>query len=44
MKAPEGTSIATEVRWQHFSNAGTNHPNDGINDVLFLIGVTHFFR
>lgn len=37
------TSIDTEVRWQHISNAGTRRPNDGINDVLFLLGVTHFF-
>jgi hypothetical protein len=40
----ERSTITTEVRWQHISNMNTQRPNDGINDVLFLIGFTHFFR
>jgi len=40
----ERTTITTEVRWQHISNMNTQRPNDGINDVLFLIGFTRFFR
>jgi hypothetical protein len=40
----ERTTITTEVRWQHISNMNTKLPNDGINDVLFLIGFTRFFR
>jgi hypothetical protein len=40
----ERTTIMTEVRWQHISNGNTKHPNDGINDVLFLIGFSRFFR
>ena len=38
------TTIATEVRWQHISNAYTQRPNDGINTALFLVGICHFFR
>ena len=37
------TTLTTEVRWQHISNAGTDHPNDGINDMQFMIGVYRFF-
>jgi len=40
----ERFSIVTEVRWQHISNADTSQPNDGINDVLFLIGLSYPFR
>jgi hypothetical protein len=40
----ERTTIMTEVRWQHISNMNTQLPNDGINDVLFLVGFTRFFR
>ncbi len=36
-------AIDTEVRWQHISNAGTSKPNDGINDVLFLLGASYYF-
>jgi len=36
------TAISTEVRWQHISNMNIETPNDGINDVLFLLGVSYF--
>jgi hypothetical protein len=36
-------SLTTEIRWQHISNAGTDHPNFGVNDALFLVGITQFF-
>ena len=38
------TAISTEVRWQHISNMNIETPNDGINDVLFLLGVSYFLR
>ena len=38
----ERTAISTEVRWQHISNMDIETPNDGINDVLFLLGVSYF--
>jgi hypothetical protein len=41
--ANERWSLGPEVRYQHFSNAGTSHPNNGINDVLFLVGTTFHF-
>ena len=36
-------SLTTEIRWQHISNAGTDRPNFGVNDILLLVGVSHFF-
>ncbi|MEE8474721.1 MAG: acyloxyacyl hydrolase [Myxococcota bacterium] len=38
------TALTTSIRWQHFSNLGTNLPNDGINAVQFLIGVSYFWE
>jgi hypothetical protein len=38
----ERTAISTEVRWQHISNMNIETPNDGINDLLFLLGVSYF--
>jgi hypothetical protein len=35
-------AVTPEVRYQHFSNAGTQMPNLGINDVLFLVGISYF--
>lgn len=37
------TAVTTEVRWQHISNARTKLPNNGINDVLYLLGVSYFW-
>jgi hypothetical protein len=37
------TTLTTEIRWQHISNAGTSHPNDGINTIQFMLGVYRFF-
>lgn len=36
-------ALTPGVRWQHISNAGTSEPNRGINDVLFLLGVSYFW-
>ena len=38
------TALAGEVRYQHLSNAYTLRPNRGINDVLFLVSLSHFWR
>jgi opacity protein-like surface antigen len=38
----ERMALTPEVRYQHFSNAGIQKPNHGINDVLFLIGISYF--
>jgi hypothetical protein len=38
----EEMAITPELRYQHFSNAGIEKPNHGINDVLFLIGISYF--
>jgi hypothetical protein len=38
------TALTPAVRYQHFSNAGLNEPNRGINDVLFLLGVSYFWK
>jgi hypothetical protein len=40
----ERTALTPAVRWQHISNAGTSSPNAGINDVLFLIGASYFWK
>jgi lipid A 3-O-deacylase len=37
------TALTVEARWQHISNAGTKQENDGINDALFLVGLTFFY-
>ena len=37
-------ALTPAVRYQHFSNAGLNEPNRGINDVLFLVGVSYFWH
>ncbi len=37
------TALTLEARWQHISNAGTQKENDGINDALFLVGLTYFY-
>jgi opacity protein-like surface antigen len=36
-------AISTELRWQHISNMGTKHPNDGINNALVVVGASYFF-
>jgi len=38
------TALTPAVRYQHFSNAGLSEPNRGINDVLFLVGVSYFWK
>ena len=38
------TALTTSIRWQHFSNLGTHLPNNGINAVQFLIGVSYFWE
>lgn len=35
-------AMTGEVRLMHLSNAGIQQPNDGANNVLFMIGVTRF--
>lgn len=37
------TALTMEARWQHISNADTKQENDGINDALFLLGLTYFY-
>jgi len=37
------TALTFEARWQHISNAGTKQENDGINNALFLVGVSFFY-
>jgi hypothetical protein len=39
----ERTTLTTEVRWQHISNAYTKRPNDGINAMQFMLGIYRFF-
>ena len=40
----ERTALTAEWRLHHFSNAGINEPNNGINSSLFLIGVSVFLN
>jgi lipid A 3-O-deacylase len=40
----KSTALTPAVRYQHFSNAGLNEPNRGINDVLFLLGISCFWQ
>jgi hypothetical protein len=35
--------LSTEVTYMHFSCAGINDPNLGINNVAFMFGVSWFF-
>lgn len=37
-------ALTAEVRWHHISNAGLERQNHGINDALFLIGPTFFWK
>lgn len=34
-----GPAWTTSVRWHHISNAQTHLPNNGIDDIMFLLGV-----
>jgi hypothetical protein len=36
-------ALTREVRFMHLSSAGIHHPNLGMNNVLFMIGLTWFF-
>ncbi len=36
------TALTVEWLFHHISNAGIHEHNDGINDALFLVGVTYF--
>jgi hypothetical protein len=36
-------AISAETRFHHFSNAHLYSPNQGINSVIFLTGVSVFF-
>lgn len=38
----ERAAVTPELRYQHFSNAGIEHPNHGINDMLFMVGFSYF--
>jgi opacity protein-like surface antigen len=40
----ERTAVTGEWRFHHISNAGTEEPNRGINDSLFLVGLTIFLE
>jgi lipid A 3-O-deacylase len=37
------TALTAQYRWLHFSNAGIEKPNYGVNTQMFLIGVTWFY-
>lgn len=39
----ERTTLTTEVRFQHISNAYTEHPNNGIHQMQFMLGLYRFF-
>lgn len=39
----DNLALTTEVRYIHFSCAGIHHPNLGINNVAFMLGVSWFF-
>ncbi len=39
----DNLALTGEARYMHFSCAGINHPNLGINDVAFMFGVSWFF-
>jgi opacity protein-like surface antigen len=41
--ATERWSLSPELRWQHFSNAGTQLPNRGINALVVLLGASYHF-
>ena len=36
-------ALTAQYRWLHFSNAGMEKPNNGVNTQMFLIGVNWFF-
>jgi len=36
-------AVSAEARYAHWSCAGISHPNDGLNGVEGLLGLTHFF-
>jgi len=39
----DNVSISAEARYVHWSCAGINHPNDGLNGVEGLLGIHYFF-
>ena len=39
----DNLALTGDVRYMHFSCAGIHHPNLGMNDVGFFLGVTWFF-
>jgi len=39
----DNLALTSEIRYIHFSCAGTHQPNLGINTVAFMFGVTWFF-
>jgi hypothetical protein len=40
----EDLSMTMQVRGLHLSNAGIKHPNTGANTILFLAGLSWFFK
>jgi lipid A 3-O-deacylase len=39
----DNLAVAVEARYLHISDAGIRHPNDGLNGVGGMIGLTWFF-
>ena len=39
----DNLALTGEIKYMHMSCAGINKPNRGLNDVVFMIGVTWFF-
>ena len=39
----DNLALTSDIRYVHFSCAGTHQPNLGINDVVFMFGVSWFF-
>lgn len=39
----ERLAVSLTSRFAHFSNAGIDYPNNGVNEVEFLLGISHWF-
>lgn len=39
----ERLAVGFTTRLSHFSNGGIRYPNNGVNEVEFLLGITHWF-
>jgi hypothetical protein len=36
-------AVTAEGRWLHLSNAGLDHPNQGVNTSMVMVGLNWFF-